>query len=215
MKYFLAFYGAFLIIGGGLLLLFAKEDLFLELNSLNTAVGDLAFPYITCLGEGYFSVLLVLFFLFYRYSYALISAISFIFTGIAVQFLKHIVFSDVLRPLKHFEGIADIHTVAGVGMHSFFSFPSGHSAGAFSLFFMISLILSGKRKFLGVFLFLLAMLTGYSRIYLGQHFPVDVYAGSIIGVGFTWLTYWAVNRSELAKKPWANKSLIIRSKTLT
>jgi membrane-associated phospholipid phosphatase len=100
-------------------------------------------------------------------------------------------------------------------MHSFFSFPSGHSAGAFSLFFMISLILSGKRKFLGVFLFLLAMLTGYSRIYLGQHFPVDVYAGSIIGVGFTWLTYWAVNRSELAKKPWANKSLIIRSKTLT
>ena len=208
MKYFLTFYGAFLIIGGGLLLLFAKEVLFLELNSLNTAVGDLLFPYITCLGEGYFSVLLVLFFLFYRYSLAMISAISFLLTGAIVQLLKHLVFSDVLRPLKHFEGLADIHTVAGVSMHSFFSFPSGHSAGAFSLFFMISLVLSEKRKFLGVILLLLAVLTGYSRIYLGQHFPVDVYAGSIIGVGCTWLAYWFISRSKLIKKPWADRSLL-------
>ena len=188
--------------------MFSKEELFLALNSLNSATGDLVFPYITRLGEGYFSVLLVLFFLFYRYSLAIISAIGFILTGGIVQLLKHLVFSDVLRPLKHFEGIADIHMVAGVSMHSFFSFPSGHSAGAFSLFFMISLVLSEKRKFLGVFLFLLAVLTGYSRIYLGQHFPVDVYAGSMIGVGCTWLTYWLLSRSELIKKPWANRSLM-------
>ena len=81
MKYFLAFYGAFLIIGGGFLLLFSKEELFLALNSLNSATGDLTFPYITRLGEGYFPVLLVLFFLFYRYSLAIISAIGFILTG--------------------------------------------------------------------------------------------------------------------------------------
>ncbi len=208
MKYFLAFYGVFLIIGGGLLLLFSKEDLFLELNSLNTTAGDLVFPYITYLGEGYFSILLVLFFLFCRYSLAIISTISFLLTGGVVQLLKHLVFSDVLRPIKHFEGLADVHTVAGVSMHSFFSFPSGHSAGAFSLFFMASLVLLGKWKYLGVILLILAVLTGYSRIYLGQHFPVDVYAGSIIGVGCTWLTYWFISRSKLINKSWADRSLL-------
>jgi len=193
-------------------MLFSKEDLFLELNSLNTPKGDMAFPYITYLGEGYFSVFLVLFFLFYRYRLALISALSFILTGGIVQLLKHLVFSDVFRPIKHFEGLAEIHTVAGVNMHSFFSFPSGHTAGAFSLFFMISLVLPAKYNALGIILFLIAMLTGYSRIYLGQHFPEDVYAGSIIGVGLTWIVYWLVNRSKLMNKNWAEKSLLSRYK---
>ena len=214
MKYFLAFYSIFLVAGGGVLLVFSNNDLFLLLNSWNTAEGDLLFPYITYLGAGFSSVILVLIFSFYKYRYALIGAISFLLTGMIVQLLKHLVFSDILRPIKHFEGLADIHTVPGVNIHSFYSFPSGHSAGAFSLFFMMSLVLSGKYKILGIFLFLLAMLTGYSRIYLGQHFPMDVYVGSIIGVGCTWLTYWFVGRSKLAKKPWANRSLITKSKTL-
>ncbi|HIJ98365.1 TPA: phosphatase PAP2 family protein [archaeon] len=65
------------------------------------------------------------------------------------------------------------------------SFPSGHSARAF----FYSVILS--QRFRGLFqylLYLLAILTAIGRIVTAEHFPIDVFVGSIIGFGVSWFS---------------------------
>jgi undecaprenyl-diphosphatase len=58
------------------------------------------------------------------------------------------------------------------------SFPSGHSTVSFTL----ATIASYQYPKLRIPIYLMAMGTGFSRIYLGRHYPSDVLAGAIIGV---------------------------------
>jgi membrane-associated phospholipid phosphatase len=109
------------------------------------------------------------------------------------------------------EGTDIVHTVPGVDMHMYNSFPSGHSATVFSLFFMLSLALSGKKPVLGIVFFVLALLGSYSRIYLGQHFPEDVLAGSVTGVVITYLCYKLIDKL-LKDKDWATQALFKKGK---
>jgi membrane-associated phospholipid phosphatase len=62
-----------------------------------------------------------------------------------------------------------------------------------------------ENRFYKVLLLILALLTGYSRIYLSQHFLEDVYAGSIIGVSTTFLVYYFVHKKE---HDWMDGSIV-------
>lgn len=106
----------------------------------------------------------------------------FIFTwGLKViisLFLKNLV--NAPRPMTVYAGSGlDIHLVEGK-VHAWQSFPSGHTMTAFALALFLSILI--RNKFWGVLLLLLAILVAYSRVYLFQHFPKDVFAGSIFGV---------------------------------
>lgn len=65
--------------------------------------------------------------------------------------------------------------------HSF-SFPSGHAVISFAAAYVLSKTLP-KRKW---FFYSLAVIISFSRIYLGKHFPSDIVAGAIIGLGIGW-----------------------------
>lgn len=68
-----------------------------------------------------------------------------------------------------------------------YGFVSSHSANAFCIAMAFSLL---SRKRLVVFLlFIWAILTGYSRIYCGVHYPGDVICGALLGVLLGWLIY--------------------------
>lgn len=58
-----------------------------------------------------------------------------------------------------------------------YSFPSGHTTAIFSVITPF-LFVSG---WFSLFLILLAIIVGLSRIYLGLHYPSDCIAGSMIG----------------------------------
>ncbi|MBI1949695.1 MAG: phosphatase PAP2 family protein [Deltaproteobacteria bacterium] len=59
-----------------------------------------------------------------------------------------------------------------------YSFPSGHTAAAFSL----AIAMFGAVPWLALPLLLMAMVVGYGRMYLGVHYPLDVAAGAAIGL---------------------------------
>ena len=58
------------------------------------------------------------------------------------------------------------------------SFPSGHTSSSFACAF----VLARLAPRLSVPLFALAALIGFSRIYVGVHYPLDVLAGAVLGL---------------------------------
>lgn len=191
---FLLPYFCFLAFGLVLIIANTKASTHLEFNSFHSNFFDTFFRYATNLGNGYMVVLVGLILLTVSFRSTLIVGVSNIISGGITQLLKHTVFSDVVRPKKFFEGIHDIYLVPGVDNHLYNSFPSGHSTCAFSLYFALALLV--KDKFLKFVFFLVALLAGYSRIYLSQHFFEDVYVGSLIGVSVSWILFYYLNNSN-------------------
>jgi membrane-associated phospholipid phosphatase len=76
------------------------------------------------------------------------------------------------------------------------SFPSGHTSCVFVFFAGIAAILPYRYRFWQIFIILFAFLTGFSRIYLSQHFLADVLFGALIGMISTVITYVIVYYKE-------------------
>lgn len=85
------------------------------------------------------------------------------------------------------------------------SFPSGHTSMAFST--ATTLLLTTEKWYYAAPAYAWAMGVGYSRIYLGQHYPSDVIAGAIVGAGGAYLTH-------VLNKKWLHKPLFKKKKAL-
>lgn len=85
------------------------------------------------------------------------------------------------------------------------SFPSGHTTAAFASATAISL--SYRKWYVVVPAYLYAGLTGYSRMRLGMHYPSDVLAGAIIGMGSTYLVWKLDERMQTKKSVKLQKDL--------
>ena len=72
-----------------------------------------------------------------------------------------------------------------------FSFPSGHTMSSFTA----ATILWQRDRKTGAAALLLAGLIGFSRLFLYVHYPSDVLAGLILGVGCGLLSHWFFFRS--------------------
>lgn len=103
---------------------------------------------------------------------------SILLAGVISTGLKYSI--DRKRPYVSFPN--QVEQLSKSGTHSF---PSGHTTFAFST--AASLSLQYKKWYVVVPAFLWAGSVGYSRMYLGVHYPSDVAAGMLTGIGSAFL----------------------------
>ena len=100
-----------------------------------------------------------------------------------------------LRP-THDPAIADmIHTVNGY-RGGRYGFVSSHSANAFAVVVFTSLVV--RRRIYTVLTLIWALLTAYSRVYLGVHYVGDVVCGAVLGI-FVALVVYGVFRQVVLR----------------
>ena len=168
-------------IGTGILILvLGKNGTFQLINSNHNEIADQFFKYFTHYGDGLMWAPLGIYCYFYRRKYFIAVVAGVLISTIIAQFLKRVVYPDELRPISYLSDIFPVHVVDGVAMRKVHSFPSGHTTTAFAMALIMAYIIN--KKIWSVILPVLALLAGYSRVYLGQHFPTDIFAGMCIGV---------------------------------
>jgi membrane-associated phospholipid phosphatase len=204
-KWFLLPFVLFVFIGIWFLFVYPKNEGFLLLNSIHNPTFDTVFKYITHLGDGIFVLFVAILLLFVQLRWGLVFLAAFVFTGGLTQLLKIVFFDDIVRPSMVFTKDV-LHSIDGVYLNQMYSFPSGHTTVAFSMFFCLAIL--NEKKTLGLIYFVIAFLTSYSRIYLSQHFPVDLLVGSLIGTMGT-LTVFVFLEPTIGK--WANRPLFKRN----
>ena len=68
------------------------------------------------------------------------------------------------------------------------SFPSGHAATSFAA----ATVLSFARPRWAPAFYLLALAIGFSRVYVGVHYPLDIVGGAVLGIGVSIALRWLV-----------------------
>lgn len=178
------------IIGGILLALNSRDELFFPINHTHTLTLNILNDTFSAFGRGDVIAILLLWLLIIPYyrnnKYILTSLVFGIIIPTFIFFSKY--FFDKPRPIL-FYGLRNVQTVSWLDNYYNNSFPSGHTLGAFGFFMLLSLFLPKQLKPWSILFFILALCVGFSRIYLGQHFFQDIYAGSIAGSFLSILIY--------------------------
>jgi|LakMenEpi03Aug12_release.lakeMendotaPanAssembly.Ray.scaffolds.fasta_scaffold205512_2 membrane-associated phospholipid phosphatase len=157
-------------------LLIHKTLTFFQTNFL-----DVFFQVFTYMGDGVFIVLISIVFLFINARIALLQIISYASSGMISLLLKYSFFAESHRPYYFLKDDPTFHKITNFTYHISNSFPSGHTTSIFALMTIFALVYQ-QSKLVSVAFFLCAILVGFSRIYLSQHFLIDVVAGSFIGL---------------------------------
>lgn len=172
-------YSLFFLCSLVLILLYGKAELHLRLNKFHSSFFDVFFKYSTFLGDGILFGVLVIGFFFIKRKMALVFAFSGVLTLIITHLFKKIIFKGIPRPAG-FLGAENLHLIEGVEMAFWNSFPSGHTITAFAIFTVLCLYF---KKCVSQYLWAtLAIIAGISRVYLSQHFWIDIFVGSVLGI---------------------------------
>ncbi|MFK8037165.1 MAG: phosphatase PAP2 family protein [Crocinitomicaceae bacterium] len=186
--------------------------LFLFLNGCHTSFFDTVMWYVSTIIVW---IPLFIYFTFYAFKKGKWPFLIITLVGIAlcILFADRIsveAFKEVFqryRPTHNLEIKDIVHTVNKPSGAAYFGgmygFVSSHAANFFAITtFLVACFFKFSKKWF--FLFLWATLIGYSRIYLGVHYPADVFVGGILGISIGYIVY-------LISKPIQKKYGIIKS----
>lgn len=178
----------FEIMVGSYVIVFDRYNQMSLVNAWHSLLLDYVFRGFTFAGEVLIPVLVLIFFIYKKRTWVKPFLISYALSTLVVQVLKHFVFSSALRPHAYFKTLDTWYFVPGVELHNLYSFPSGHTAAGWFCFLWIALAI--KKPWGGFLMAMLACGVGISRVYLFQHFPIDVFVGAFIGISCSSFIYY-------------------------
>ncbi len=185
-----------------IILMTKKHETLLIINGFNNNVLDQLMYHITRLPELFFIVFIIILSAFFERKTFMAAVVAMSLCGISIVIFKQIIFSDFERPFAWLsQNKIKYHHVAGISLHSNGSFPSGHTMSAFCALALAGFI--SKNGFVQFFLFILACASAYSRVYVAQHYLVDVYAGALIGYFYA-LFFYQLFSNKLKTPYWQN-----------
>ena len=128
-------------------LLVGRDTVFLAWNEDLGVLADQFFRFFTNLAEGWIWIpyLLVVFGLYKKDLVFIL--LNFLTSTLLTQLPKNFIWPNVNRPIASGIEVSKIHTVAGVEVHTYNSFPSGHTTTAFILFFLTIYFFQNKKVF--------------------------------------------------------------------
>lgn len=166
------------------------QSVFLFLNGLHCSFLDPVFYYGTRSLVWLPLYLLVLFIVIREFRWRILWVLLFVALMILVSDQLSNLFKEwIARPRPtHETGLQGVHTVYGYtgGVYGFYS---AHASNTMAIAIFLIFLLKNKYKALSIVLFLWALFMGYTRIYLGVHFPGDIITGFIIGSLIGYGTY--------------------------
>jgi len=188
----LSLLGALLLIGTSAY--FGRIPVFLFLNTDGGFFMDQFFKWATWGAEGWVWIpFLAIMFGWFKKDAKLI-VLNFLLSTLLTQIPKRFIWDTISRPIASGIPLDEIHTVPGVVMHAYNSFPSGHTATAFTLFLLTIYLFPTKWVFAIGAIF--AIICAYSRVYLGQHFPMDLGGGILVAVISVQLSIMIVKKNS-------------------
>lgn len=188
------------------LLFINKEIPTFWINQFHSPFLDSFFYYITYLGDGLVLLPVVIFLLFRSYVWAGFFALFTIVEAFLVQIvLKKGIFAHLDRPMGYIENFSELHQVSGADIHSLHTFPSGHTQTIFLVITILALVLN-RGYLINTLLIFIGIFTALSRVYLLQHFFVDIWVGAFIGVSIPVITIYLLQK--FGKFPESTRSFL-------
>ncbi len=205
-RIFLIPFSALFLFGLIFFIINKNDELLFYFNSHRTSFLNEYFKFSTNLLSGIGIVILLLIASSHKYSTFFKIGISSLFSFLIVELIKHL--TNFPRPSTYFANnpsiiLNPVNNIALIPMHSF---PSGHSANAFAIFFGFSMVL--KNQYAKLACLFIACSIALSRVYLLQHFTRDILFGSLFGViTASFVFYIFDNYIFINKSAWYDKSI--------
>ena len=187
------------------------QELFLFINSLNSPFFDQVMHAISGKLIWVPLYLAILIFLGFKYKRKFLVILIFIILAATLADQSSVLVKNIvlrLRPCQQPSLSGMVHLVNGE-CGGLYSFVSSHATNSFDVA-LLSLLFIRKRWYT-ISILLWASIIGYSRIYLGVHFPGDVICGSMLGAFIGWgmyQLYKITDETILINKPYFNPTSI-------
>lgn len=173
------------------------RKLLLKINSMHTPFMDGMMWFMSFTWPTIVIIFAVAFVVYRKYTvkkaveFILGCAIVFACTDLASNATKHAV--KRYRP-THNEQIKNEVRVVNDYRGGKYTFFSGHSANTFGVITFIFFCVHWVNVRYRLFFFIYPLIVVYSRMYLGVHYPFDIFVGLLCGLFFGWLVFRIMNR---------------------
>lgn len=149
--------------------------LFLQDNVRNPILDAILIPFTLSNNAGISCILLVLIFLYFK---RLRKVGILMLVSLLLEFIiANLILKNLTARIRPYEVIQGLTLI--VGRAHDFSFPSGHTGSAFAV--AVVIFFKMPKKY-GILAIALASLMGFSRLYVGIHYPSDVIGGVLLGI---------------------------------
>jgi undecaprenyl-diphosphatase len=187
------------------------QQLFLFINSSNSPFFDQVMLAISGRLIWVPLYLAILIFLGVKYKRKFFVILIFIILAATLSDQSSVLVKNIvlrLRPCHDPSLVGIVHLVNGE-CGGLYGFVSSHATNSFDVALLSLLFI--KKRWYTISILLWAGIIGYSRIYLGVHYPGDVICGSLLGTFIGWSMYRlyiSTDKIILINKPYFNSTSV-------